>query len=155
MNEGVDYKGLKLRVPTDFCVGATIDLGRGIEREARLTRAKASAGADFFITQPIYDLSIVERFLEVYEVAAGEELARPVFWGLQVLDAKGLVFGDVPQFIREELEGGREGVDIAVDLLHEFLAAGITNIYLVPPILRGGLRDYEAAQRVLDALEGI
>ena len=155
MNQGVDYKGLKLRAPTDFCVGATIDLGRGIEREARLTSAKASAGADFFITQPIYDLSIVERFKDGYESVAGERLSKPVFWGLQVLDAKGLVFGDVPQFIREELEGGREGVDIAVDLLHEFLAAGITNIYLVPPILRGGLRDYEAAQRVLDALEGI
>ena len=155
MNQGVDYKGLKLRSPTDFCVGAAIDLGRGIEREARLTRAKASAGADFFITQPIYDLRLVERFLEVYEVAAGEELTRPVFWGLQVLDSRGLVFGDVPQGIREDLEKGREGVDIATELLHEFLAAGMTTIYLVPPILKGGLRDYEAAQRVLDALEGI
>ena len=155
MNQGVDYKGLKLRAPTDFCVGATIDLGRGIEREARLTRAKASAGADFFITQPIYDLSIVERFKDGYESVAGERLSKPVFWGLQVLDARGLVFGDVPQFIREELEGGREGVDIAAELLHEFLAAGMTTIYLVPPILRGGPRDYEAAQRVLDALEGI
>ena len=111
--------------------------------------------ADFFITQPIYDLRLVERFLEVYEVAAGEELTRPVFWGLQVLDSRGLVFGDVPQGIREDLEKGREGVDIAAELLHEFLAAGMTTIYLVPPILRGGLRDYEAAQRVLDALEGI
>ena len=155
MNEGVDYKGLKLRAPTDFCVGATIDLGRSIEREARLTRAKASAGADFFITQPIYDLDQIERFREGYEAAAGEPLAAPVFWGLQVLDVRGLVFGDVPQFIREELDGGRDGVDIAVDLLEEFLAAGITNIYLVPPILRGGLRDYEAAQRVLDALKGV
>ena len=155
MNQGVDYKGLKLRSPTDFCVGAAIDLGRGIERETRLTRAKASAGADFFITQPIYDLDQIERFREGYEAAAGESLAAPVFWGVQVLDARGLVFGDVPQFIREELDGGRDGVDIAVDLLEEFLAAGMTTIYLVPPILRGGLRDYEAAQRVLDALEGI
>ena len=155
MNQGVDYKGLNLRSPTDFCVGAAIDLGRVIEREARLTRAKASAGADFFITQPIYDLSIVERFKDGYESVAGERLSKPVFWGLQVLDARGLVFGDVPQFIREELEGGREGVDIAAELLHEFLAAGMTTIYLVPPILRGGTRDYKAAQRVLDALEGI
>ena len=153
MNEGVDYKGLKLRAPTDFCVGATIDLGRGVEREARLTRAKASAGADFFITQPVYDLEQIERFLEGYEAAAGEGLSQPVFWGLQVLDAQGLVFGDVPQYIREELDGGRPGADIAIELLDEFLATGITNIYLVPPILRGGLRDYEAAQRVLDALE--
>lgn len=153
MNEGVDYKGLKLRAPTDFCVGATIDLGRGVEREARLTRAKVSAGADFFITQPVYDLEQIERFMEGYETAAGEGLSQPVFWGLQVLDVEGLVFGDVPQYIREELDGGRPGVDIAIEQMEEFLAAGITNIYLVPPILRGGLRDYEAAQWVLDALE--
>ena len=152
MNEGLDYKGLKLRAPTDFCVGAAIDLGRGVEREARLTRAKAAAGADFFITQPVYDLEQVERFRDAYE-ATGEGLSQPVFWGLQVLDYRGLVFGDVPQYIREELDGGRPGVDIAIDLLDEFLAAGITNIYLVPPILRGGLRDYEAAQSVLDAVE--
>ena len=151
MNEGLDYKGLKLRAPTDFCVGATIDLGRGVEREARLTRAKAAAGADFFITQPVYELEHIERFLEVYQAATGEGLSQPVFWGLQVLDYRGLVFGDVPQYIREELDGGRPGVDIAVELLDEFLAAGITNVYLVPPILRGGLRDYEAAQWVLDA----
>ncbi len=153
MNEGVDYKGLKLRAPTDFCVGATIDLGRGIEREARLTRAKVSAGADFFITQPVYDLEQIERFMEGYEAAGGEGLSQPVFWGLQVLDAQGLVFGDVPQYIREELDGGRPGVDIAIEQMAEFLAAGITNIYLVPPILRGGLRDYEAAQMVLNVLE--
>ena len=153
MNEGMDYRGLKLRAPTDFCVGATIDLGRGIEREARLTRAKVSAGADFFITQPIYDVGQAERFLDAYRAAAGEELAAPVFWGLQVLDANGLVFGDVPQSVRDDLEAGRDGVEIAAGLLKEFLDAGITGIYLVPPIFRGGLRDYEAAQRVLDVIE--
>ena len=154
MNEGVDFRGLKLRTPTDFCVGATIDLGRGIEREARLTHAKVLAGADFLITQPVYDVGQFERFRDAYQAAAGGPLPAPVFWGLQVLDARGLVFGDVPPQIVEELEGGREGVDIAVDLLEGFLAAGMTNIYLVPPIFRGGLRDYEAAQRVIDALEG-
>ena len=154
LNEGVDFRGLKLRTPTDFCVGATIDLGRGIDREARLTRAKVSAGADFLITQPVYDVGQVELFRDAYQAAAGGPLPAPVFWGLQVLDAKGLVFGDVPPQIVEELEGGREGVDIAADLLEGFLAAGMTNIYLVPPIFRGGLRDYEAAQRVIHALEG-
>ena len=154
MNGGVDFRGLKLRAPTDFCVGATIDLGRGIEREARLTRAKVSAGADFLITQPVYDVGQVERFRDAYQAAAGGPLPAPVFWGLQVLDVRGLVFGDVPPQIVEGLEGGRGGVDIAVDLLEGFLAAGMTNIYLVPPIFRGGLRDYEAAQRVIDALKG-
>jgi 5,10-methylenetetrahydrofolate reductase len=155
MNQGMDYRGLKLRSSTDFCVGATIDLGRDMDGEARLTHRKALAGADFFITQPIYHLGQVERFQERYESAAGEKLSSPLFLGLQVLDAKGLIFGEVPESIREDLDRGRDGTDIAIELLHQFVAAGVTNIYLVPPILRGGLRDYEAAQRVLEASQSI
>ena len=48
------------------------------------------------------------------------------------------------------MEKGREGTDIAQELLQNFLDFGIRRIYLVPPILRGGARDYEAAQRVLE-----
>lgn len=155
MNQGTDYRGLNLRSSTDFCVGATIDLGRDIDREARLTHRKAVAGADFFITQPVYHLNKVERFKESYESAAGEKLSSPLFLGLQVLDAKGLIFGEVPEGIREDLDGGRDGTDIAIELLHQFVAEGVTNIYLVPPILRGGLRDYEAAQKVLEASKRI
>ena len=151
MNQGMDYRGLKLRSSTDFCVGATIDLGRDMDREARLTHRKATAGADFFITQPVYHLDQVQRFKESYESVAGEKLSSPLFLGLQVLDATGLIFGEVPEGIREDLDRGRDGVDIAIELLHQFVAEGVTNIYLVPPILRGGLRDYEAAQRVLEA----
>lgn len=153
MNLGTDYKGLKLRSVTDFCVGATIDLGRDIEREARLTYRKVLAGADFFITQPVYHLDQVERFQESYESVAWERLSMPIFLGLQILDAKGLIFGEVPESIKKDLEHGREGTDIAIDLLHQFVAGGITNIYLVPPIFRGGLRDYEATKRVLEGFK--
>ena len=97
----------------------------------------------------------MERFKESYESAAGEKLSSPLFLGLQVLDAKGLIFGEVPEGIREDLDRGRDGTDIAIELLHQFVAEGVTNIYLVPPILRGGLRDYEAAQKVLEASKRI
>ena len=44
MNQGIDFKGLKLRSPTDFCVGASIDLGRGVEREVLLARRRSRRG---------------------------------------------------------------------------------------------------------------
>ncbi|MDP6494378.1 MAG: methylenetetrahydrofolate reductase, partial [Dehalococcoidia bacterium] len=116
MNRGMDYRGLKLRSSTDFCVGATIDLGRDIDREAGLTYRKAIAGADFFVTQPVYHLEQVERFKESYEFVAGERLSSPLFLGLQVLDAKGLIFGEVPEGIRRDLDKGRVGTDIATEL---------------------------------------
>ena len=151
MNRGADYRGLKLRSPTDFCVGATLDLSRDIQREARLTHSKLLAGADFFITQPVYDLDRVRRFRESYESVAGERLSAPLFVGLQIPEAGGLALGDMPEGVRKDLERGRGGEDIAIELLRLFIAEGITSIYLLPPVLRGGLRGYEAAQRVMEA----
>lgn len=155
MNQGADFRGLKLRSPTDFCVGSGIDLGRDTDREARLAHRKAIAGADFFITQPIFHLDQMEQFQERYESVVGERLSNPIFLGLQVPDARGFTFGKMPNSIKRDLDGGRDGTDIAIEMVHHFMERGIRNIYLVPPILRGGLRDYKAAQRVLEAIRGV
>ncbi len=151
MNQGLDFRDSKLRAPTDFCIGASIDLSRGIEKEAALTRHKVSAGADFFITQPVFSTRDISDFLDAYRAASGEELAHPVFFGLQVLKKDGIIFSSVPEGIKQDLDGGREGMDIALELLQDFLDFGIKRIYLVPPIMRGGVRDYEEAQGVLEA----
>ncbi|MCH7528502.1 MAG: methylenetetrahydrofolate reductase [Candidatus Marinimicrobia bacterium] len=153
MNEGLDYRGSKLRGATDFCIGATLDLERDLRGEVRLTQRKVAAGAHYFIAQPIYDLGLRQRFLEAYEEQVGGPLTTPVFWGLQVLDVDGIVLGNVPPGMRQELDGGRAGSDIAGELLQQYVEAGIRGVYLVPPILRGGARDYEAAQQVLESIE--
>lgn len=155
MNQGIDYKGLKLRSPTDFCVGATIDLGKDIHSEAKLAYRKTLAGADFFISQPLYNLTYLKEFQSSYKSLSGEEFHKPLFLGLQVLRTDGLVFGELPANIKHDLDRGRDGTDITIELLHEFITNGITKIYLVPPILRGGLRDYVAAQKVVDASKKI
>lgn len=155
MNHGEDYRGLKLRSPTDFCVGATIDLSRGIEREAKLTHRKVLAGADFLITQPVYDIQQMLQFLHTYELLSGNKVSVPIFLGLQVLDLSSLVFGEVPETIKQDLEYGRTGVDIAAELLCQFLAAGVRNIYLIPTILRGGLRNYTTAQMVVETYKAM
>ena len=150
MNQGTDFRGSQLRAPTELCIGASIDLGRGIETEARLTYRKASAGVHFFLTQPVFSTGEIGEFLAAYSAISGGEISQPIFYGLQVLKKDGIIFSSVPEGIRQELENGRDGVDIALELLHRFLDFGIRRIYLVPPILRGGARDYEAAQRVLE-----
>ena len=81
---------------------------------------------------------------------SGEAISQPVFFGLQVLIKDGVIFSSVPQGVRQDLEAGRDGADIALELLRRFLDYGVRRIYLVPPILRGGARDYAAAQRVLE-----
>ena len=149
MNDGLDYRGSKLRGATSLCIGASFDLARDLDREVALTQRKVDAGAHFLIAQPIYDLDVRHAFLEAYERSTATPLDLPVFWGLQVLDKDGIVLGNVPPEMRQQLDEGRPGVDIAIELLRQFVEDGVRGVYLVPPILRGGARDYEAARQVL------
>ncbi|MCY4624811.1 MAG: methylenetetrahydrofolate reductase [Chloroflexi bacterium] len=152
MNDGLDYRGSRLRGETSLCIGGTFDLARDLDREVELTRRKVEAGAHFLIAQPIYDLRVRHAFLDAYERSAGAPLKLPVFWGVQVLDKDGIVLGNVPPETRQQLDDGRPGVDIAVEQLRSFLNDGVRGVYLVPPILRGGARDYEAARQTLAAV---
>ena len=151
MNEGADLKGLKLRNPTSFCVGATLDLGRGIEAEAALTRRKIEAGAQYFLAQAVFDPAQARDFVDAYARRHGEELPVPVFYGIQVMAPDSVILSQVPEWVTEDLRRGRSGPDIAIQLIRDFRDEGFPSIYLVPPILKGGRRDYEAAQIVLES----
>ena len=151
MNQGMDFRLSRLRAPTDFCIGATVDLARGLRREAQLAQRKVDSGAQFLITQPIFAPDQAYQFREAYTAAAGTSLGVPVFFGLQILEAEGVNFASVPPGLRERLAAGGSGVEMALELYAEFQEAGLHNIYLVPPIRRGGGRDYVAAHAFLAA----
>jgi homocysteine S-methyltransferase len=153
MNEGVDFRGANLRESTNFCIGATFDLGRGIAREAALAARKVESGADFLMSQPIFDPQDAHRFSDSFERQIGAAFSVPVFYGLQILVPGGVLFSSVPNSVRDELEGGRSGVDMAVELYGRFREAGLRNVYLMPPIRRGGARDYDAAREFLGQVE--
>ena len=154
MNEGVDFKGLRLRSATDLCVGATFDLARDFRQEVALTRLKVDAGAMFFISQPTFSPEEPAAFLGRYRETYGGPLAPPVFFGVQVMTSESIQFGDIPQWVTDDLGRGRSGVEIALQVLGEFRAQGFRSFYLVPPIMRGGRRDYEAAEAVLQSFLG-
>ena len=151
LNRAVDYRGLPLRSPTTFCVGAVADPGRDITKEATLAHRKVTAGADFLITQPVFDPERVSAFLACYCDIAGERLSCPLFVGLHIPAPGSLVFSELPEDVRRQLDAGRPGEEIAIELARRLMAAGHDRIYLVPPILQGGRRDYDAAQRVMEA----
>jgi homocysteine S-methyltransferase len=151
MNEGTDFRGSVLRAPAGLCPGATVDLARGHEAEARLAARKVRAGARFLLTQPVYSPEEVERFQAVYARVAGEPLAVPVFWGFPVLAAGSITFGTPPEAWTRDLAAGRPGAELAAAELRRFIEAGFFTFYLMPPILRGGARDYGAAAATLAA----
>ena len=154
MNDGLDFKGLKLREPTQFCVGATIDMSRDMERELLLTNRKIRAGAQFLMSQPTFSSETPLQFNQRYAAMFGEQVPVPIFHVLQVMAPEGITFGNIPQWVTDDLEKGRPGRDIALQILDDFASAGLDTIYLVPPILRGGRRDYETTQAVLEMLRG-
>ena len=154
LNNGVDHRGRSLRAPTDFCIGATVDLGRGIEAEARLAVRKIESGAHFLITQPVSDPDDVGRFADACARASGEALAVPVFYGVGLMEPDGVSFASVPQWVTDDLANGRSGVDIALEVWSALQSAGVGDCYVVPPIRRSGARNYAAAREFIQRAAG-
>ena len=151
MNRRTDFRGRKLDSPTDFCIGATVDLGQEPGRQAALAYRKVNAGASFLITQPVYDPEDAARFLDAYAHHAGGPCPAQIYWGLQMLEVESVTFGPAPAWLKEELAAGRSAVDLALEVYSLFLESSMRNVYLLPPIIRGGQRNYEAAQKFLNA----
>ncbi len=154
LNNGVDHRGRSLRAPTDFCIGAVVDLGKGIEAEARLAVRKVDAGAHFLITQPVFDSDDVGRFADACVHASGGELAIPVFYGVGLMEPDGVSFASVPQWVTDDLANGRSGVDIALEVWSALQSAGVGDCYVVPPIRRSGARNYAAAREFIERAAG-
>ena len=154
LNQGVDYRGRSLRAPTDFCIGATVDLGRGIDHEAQLAVRKVESGVHFLITQPVFDPDDVARFTDACRRTAGHALAIPVFYGVGLMEPDGISFASVPQWVTDDLAKGRSGVDIAFQVWESLRAAGVEDCYVVPPIRRSGARNYTAAREFIQRAAG-
>jgi methylenetetrahydrofolate reductase (NADPH) len=64
MKSGKDMAGVELKGSPDFFVGAAVNLSSGsAEVELAALDRKMEAGARFFVTTPIFDLTVLERFM--------------------------------------------------------------------------------------------
>ena len=65
MNEGLDLGGSSFGRPTEFCIGVALNpTASHRELEIKRFKYKIEAGADFAITQPIYDIDAYKRFFD-------------------------------------------------------------------------------------------
>jgi homocysteine S-methyltransferase len=147
-NNGVDHSGTSIGQPTNFFVGAALNLKPSEpDQEVRNTHRKVLAGADFFLTQPIYDPASAQAFLKQYESEHGK-LHQPVLVGiLPLFNGRHAHFlnNEVPGIsIPEELsqrmekageDGVKEGIRITVELIEQIKAWG-QGIYLMPQFNR-------------------
>ena len=63
LNQGLDPGGNLIGEPTRFVVGVALNQGAEQRRELERFAWKVDAGADFAITQPVFDPAALERFL--------------------------------------------------------------------------------------------
>jgi methionine synthase / methylenetetrahydrofolate reductase(NADPH) len=63
LNQGLDPGGNPIGEPTRFVVGVALNQGADLEHELERFAWKVEAGADFAVTQPVFDVGQLERFL--------------------------------------------------------------------------------------------
>ena len=65
LNQGIDLGGNQIPAPTRFFPGVGVNPGAiDMERELRRFQEKIDAGAEYAISQPVFDMKIFEAFLE-------------------------------------------------------------------------------------------
>jgi homocysteine S-methyltransferase len=159
LNRGFDPGGKPMGAATKFYCAtgaepAALNYPREMERLAR----KKRAGAELVMTQPVYDVAVLDRFL-----ADAAPLGLPILVGILPLasyrnaeflhnEVPGM---QIPEEVRERMRKAgtgaparREGVAIA----REMLAAvkdrrGVRGAYVMPPLGR-----YEAAIEVIQGI---
>jgi len=80
-NLGVDHSGSTIGQPTTFFVGCALNPNPSdISNEIKNLQRKLDSGADFILTQPVFDVEPIVAFLRLYERQAWS-LKVPVLAG--------------------------------------------------------------------------
>jgi 5,10-methylenetetrahydrofolate reductase len=159
-NEGVDHSGTSIGQPTNFFVGAALNLCPADSgREIKNLHRKALNGADFFLTQPIYRPDDGPKLLEQYQALHGP-LTIPILTGiLPLVSARHANFlqHEVPGvFIPDDAirrieaageDGEKVGMELAVELIEQ-IKNWCSGIYLMPQFHR-----YDMVAGIIEAVK--
>ncbi|MBI1881615.1 MAG: bifunctional homocysteine S-methyltransferase/methylenetetrahydrofolate reductase [Chloroflexi bacterium] len=159
-NQGLDYGGEPIVQPTNFLIGCALNpTPADLAREIKVLRQKIDNGADFALTQPIYDPSDLIQFVTRYEAEHGP-LTLPIMAGvLPLYNARHADFLhnevpgiNIPAEARQRMrtagdKGAQEGVAMARDLIHQ-LRPHAQGIYLIPAFDR-----FDLAAEVIEMAE--
>jgi methionine synthase / methylenetetrahydrofolate reductase (NADH) len=139
LNRGLDPGGNVLGEPTSFVVGVGVNPGaEDFDHEMRRFYWKVDAGAEYCITQPVFDLRQLERFVAHID---REGLHIPVVAGIWPLvsarnaeflanEVPGVIVpGDVLERMRRaSAEGKERGTEEGIAIAREMLAAALPMI---------------------------
>ncbi len=157
-NAGIDHAGSDIGQPTSFFTGCALNLTpNDPQQEIKNLRRKLRAGADFMLSQPIYDPPAALDFLS----RAVQELGQlpPLLVGILPLvstrhasflhhEVPGI---SIPEKIQKRLDEAKEnaaaeGIRIALELIEQ-MRPHTQGIYLMPPFNR-----FDYAAEIIEAV---
>jgi homocysteine S-methyltransferase len=159
-NAGLDHAGAEIGQPTSFYVGCALNLApQNMESEIKNLHRKLASGADFVLTQPVYQPEEAESFLQQYARQHGP-LQAPLLVGiLPLYSARHAAFLhnevpgiSIPEAMQERIraagEGAaKEGVRIALELIEQ-MRTWASGIYLMPQFGR-----YDLAAEIVEGCQ--
>ena len=142
LNEGEDYSGKPIDEPTSFFIGVAVNpTAHDIDEELDRFRRKIDAGAQFAMTQALFDLEHLDRFYD----RLGGEPPIPFLLGIWPLRSYALAFRIhnevpgivVPGEIQQRLadagsDATRVGEELARMLIEESRSR-VSGVYIIPP----------------------
>ena len=154
-NNGLDLSGRPIEESTSFFTGCALNLeAQNMDEELRSLERKLDAGADYILTQAVFDPEAVER---CRQRLGGFPL--PVVMGVLPLrslrhteflhnEVPGMA---IPEAARERMkDAGRRGAEVGIQLAQELIGAvnsQIAGVYLIPSFGR-----YEVVAEVMAGL---
>ncbi|WP_276352610.1 bifunctional homocysteine S-methyltransferase/methylenetetrahydrofolate reductase [Cohnella caldifontis] len=144
LNEGVAFSGKPLKQQAKFVIGAAFNPNvKHLDKAVQRLERKVASGADYIMTQPVYDPELIERIAD-----STRHLDVPIFIGIMPLasgrnaeylhnEVPGIQLSDEVRRRMNGLEGpaGRaEGVAIAKELLDAAMPR-FNGIYLITPFM--------------------
>lgn len=146
-NQGISFSGQSLKEKTNFQVAAAFNPNvNHLDRAVLRMEKKIDSGADYFITQPVYD---TEKILNIKE--ATKHIEKPIYLGIMPLTSSRnaeFLHNEVPGIrltdeVRETMQkvahdpekSARAGIQIAKELI-DVAMEHFNGIYLITPFLR-------------------
>ena len=145
LNRGEDFNGRAIDAATSFHIGVAVNPSADdLELELERYRQKLDAGAHFAMTQIIFDLEYLDRFLDRF----GGESPIPILVGIFPVwshplalrlhnEVPGII---VPESFQEALrEAGPDGPQVGMEMARELIDASrgrAAGVYLVAPFRR-------------------
>ncbi|HJW84166.1 MAG TPA: bifunctional homocysteine S-methyltransferase/methylenetetrahydrofolate reductase, partial [Anaerolineae bacterium] len=158
-NTGRDQSGTSIGAPTGFFIGVALNLeALDLDRELRLFRKKIASGADFAVTQPVFDVTGAQQFIRRYCAEYGE-IPIPIIAGvLPPASARNAEFLHnevpgihLPDWVLQRMRGAgderREGIRIAQEALEQ-LRPLVQGAYVMPMLGR-----YDSAAEVIEVVK--